>query len=47
MVLYVNAIVENCEHEFYSSFESVNMKITFSNFSCIFLNPNNFFQFEL
>ena len=21
-------------------------KITFSNFSCMFLNPNNFFQFE-
>ena len=20
---------------------------TFSNFSCVFLNPNNFFQFEL
>ena len=35
--------------EMYSSSkcESFDENLSFSNFSCMFLNPNNFFQFEL
>ena len=30
----------------YSVKEVTSLKVSFSNFSCMFLNPDNFFQFE-
>ena len=40
LVIYNLIITLICRH-------SQQKTLTFSNFSCMFLNPNNFFQFEL